>query len=190
MSAMIHRRAASCLLFLALAASACQSPSSRIGRIYADLEQEVANRDPVALPSKNAADVHIERADDVRKIVEKDGVSTKDDAFKAAVILVGTSRIPDMELAETLALQSAQLGEPRGLRVAAEAVDKRLMLQGQPQKYGTQYLFEYVLNKWSLYPIDPMTTDEDRAAMGVPTYAELLAQADAMNLARRQSQEP
>jgi hypothetical protein len=190
MSAMIHRRAATVLLFLALAAPACQTPSSRIGRIFADLEQEVADRDPVALPSERGADVHVERADAVRKIVETDGVTTKDDAFKAAVILVSTSRVADMDLAETLARQSAQMGEPRGLRVAAEAIDKRAMLQGRPQKYGTQFIFEYVLDKWTLYPIDPLTTDEDRAAMGVPTYAELLEKADLMNLARKQSQGP
>jgi hypothetical protein len=185
MVTMIRRRAPLLTLALAVLAAGCQTPTSRIARIYADLEQEVADSDPVALPSDRAAQEHNERADSVREIVEKHGVSTKEDTFQASVILVGTSRIPDMDLAETLARQSAQLGEPRGLRVAAEAIDKRAMLQGRPQKYGTQFIFEYVLDKWSLYPIDPMSTDEDRAAMGVPTYAQLLEKADLMNQARR-----
>jgi hypothetical protein len=84
-------------------------------------------------------------------------------------------------MAETLARRSADLGEPRALRVVAEAVDKRAMLQGKPQKYGTQYVFDWVLDSWRLHPIEITTTDADRAAMGVPTYAELLAGEDAMN---------
>src|SRR6185295_15582464 len=141
MDTMTRRRAPLFTLVLVLLAAGCQTSTSRIARIYADLEQEVADNDPVALPSDRAAQVHIERADSVREIVEKHGITTKEDAFQASVILVGTSRLPDMDLAETLARQSAQLGEPRGLRVAAEAIDKREMLQGRPQKYGTQFIF-------------------------------------------------
>jgi hypothetical protein len=173
-----------------LTAVGCQSPSSHVGRIYADLEAEVRDKDPVRLPAADAEAVHRQRADDVRKIVDKEGLSTADDNFKAAVILVGTSRMPDLDLAETLARRSSQLGEPHGLRVAAEAVDKRAMLMGRPQKYGTQYVFEWVLDSWRLYPIDVMTTDTERAEMGVPTYAELLAAEDAMNTAQHKKLRP
>ena len=38
---------------------------------------------------------------------------------------------------------------------------------GQPQKYGTQF------QAWKLrLPIDPTTTDEERAKFGVPPLAE------------------
>ena len=166
---------------LALSMSACQTSSSRIGRLYVDLEQEVRHADPVRLPTEHADEVHKERADAVRAIVDEGGVTSMDDTFKAAVILVGTSRVEDMDLAETLARKSSELGEPRGLRVVAEAVDKRAMLQGKQQKYGTQYYFDWVLDSWRLYPVDIASTDAERAQMGVPTYAELLHAEDEMN---------
>lgn len=162
---------------------ACRSGSARIAQLYDDLEREVAGADPVSLPTSSSDKRHEERADAVRAIVEKDGVESAEDAFKAAVLLVETARPADLVLAEELAQEAAALGEPRALRVMAEAVDKRLMIAGAPQKYGTQFLFAFVLDSWRLYPIDPETTDELRASVGVPTYAELLASEDAMNRA-------
>jgi hypothetical protein len=181
MSTMSPVRVCAFALLLVLTAAGCQTSSSRIARIYTDLEMEVRDKDPVGLPAARANEVHRARADSVREIVEKDGLSDADDLFKAAVILVGTNRVDDMELAESLARKSAELGEPRAPRVVAEAVDKRAMLEGKPQKYGTQYAFEWVLDKWSLWPVDPMTTDGERSAMGVPTYAELVRAEDEMN---------
>lgn len=175
---------------LALATAACQTSSSRIDRIYADLEHEVRAADPVALPSPDADEVHRHRADAVREIVEEGGAADAESAFKAAVILVGTSRAADLELAESLARRSADLGEPRALRVVAEAVDKRAMLEGKPQKYGTQYVFEWVLDSWRLHPVDVATTDAERASMGVPTYAELLWAEDAMNESHGKKKRP
>lgn len=171
------------LVFGLLSLAACQTGTVRISRLYDDLAREVADADPVRLPAGDADAIHEERADKARAVVEESGITTAEDNFKAAVILVGTKRIPDLDLAETLARRSAELGEPRGLRVMAEAVDKRAMLAGKPQKYGTQFVFEWVLDAWRLYPIDLTTSDADRAAVGVPTYAELLASEDAMNRA-------
>lgn len=177
-------RVARCVVSIAFVGfAACQSSSTQIARLYTDLAHEVANADPVRMPAEDADAIHVKRADQVRDIVEHQGVSTREDTFKAAVILVGTNRPKDLEMAETLARRSAQLGEVHGLRVAAEAIDKRAMVAGKPQKYGTQYVFEWVLDSWRLYPIDLTTTDADRAAMGVPSYGELLASEDAMNVA-------
>lgn len=182
MTRMPFHRLLACVV-IAAALTSCQTGGSRVARIYADLAREVEGADPVKLPPREAEGVHLRRADEVRAIVEKEGVSTAEDCFKASVILVDTKRVEDIDLAETLARRSALLGEPRGLRVAAEAIDKRLMLTGRAQKYGTQFVFEYVLDSWRLYPVDIATTDDERAAMGVPSYADLLASEDAMNRA-------
>jgi hypothetical protein len=176
---------------LVLVAGACQSPSSKIDSLYVDLENEVRHADPIHLPSANADEIHRQRADAVRAALDKGDVTSADALFKASVILVDTSRIDDLELAEKLARKSAELGEPRGLRVAAEAVDKRAMLGGKdPQKYGTQYVFDWVLDSWRLYPVDIATTDAERAQMGVPTYAELLRAEDEMNRAQKKNLRP
>lgn len=164
---------------------ACHSGPERIARLYDDLAREVASTDPVGLPTESSDKRHEERADLVRAVLEKGGELSAEDGFKAAVILVGTDRPADLVLAEELAKKSAELGERRAARVMAEAVDKRLMLEGVPQKYGTQFVFEFVLDSWRLYPIDPATTDEIRASVGVPTYAELLAAEDTMNRAHK-----
>jgi hypothetical protein len=178
------------LLVLAIAATAafatslagCTSTgSSKLNRIYLDLQRDVADADPVIGPRLEMMARHVERADKVKQLVESGDVRTAGDHLKAAVLLVETDRPPDMELAEELARKSASMGEPHGLRVAAEAVDKRLMLAGKEQKYGTQYAFEWVLLSWRLYPCDPATTDGERAEMGVPTYAELLRGEDELN---------
>jgi hypothetical protein len=175
---------ARCLALLALALlPSCLSNSARIARLYDNLAHEVAGANPVSLPTSAGDARHEKRADEVRSILEQGGELSAEDAFKAAVILVGTDREADLVLAEELAKHSAAMGERRGLRVMAEAVDKRLMMQGAPQMYGTQFAFEFVLDAWRLYPIDPTTTDEVRASVLVPTYAELLAAEDAMNRA-------
>lgn len=190
MARMTSPRAAFLFVLCVLVAPSCQTGGSRISRLYQDLAAEVAGKDPIELPEREAEQRHQERADEVRTIVQTDGVATAEECFQASVLLVGTKRPADLELAETLARRAADLGEPRGLRVAAEAVDKLALLAGKPQKYGTQYVFEYVLDSWRLYPVDLTTTDEDRAAMGVPTYAELLASEDAMNRAHGKALRP
>lgn len=178
-------------VLLLLVLCGCQSASSEIDRLYVDLENEVRHADPVHLPAANAVEVHNQRADAVREAVKDHELTSADALFKASVILVDTSRVEDMDLAETFARKSADLGELRGLRVAAEAVDKRAMLQGKTQqKYGTQYVFDWVLDSWRLFPVDLATTDAERAEMGVPTYAELLHAEDEMNRAQKKNLRP
>ena len=173
-------------LILALAAGAallsgCAAGSDKLHRIYLDLQRDVAEADPVKGPKRELMARHVERADKVRQLVERGQVRTAGDHLEAAVLLVETDRPADMQMAEELARKSAAMGDPHGLRVAAEAVDKGLMLTGKEQKYGTQYAFEWVLLSWRLYPCDPATTDGERALMGVPTYAELLRGEDELN---------
>lgn len=174
-------------LLLAITVSAtflgggCAAGSGKLDRIYLDLQHDVADADPVKGPKREMMARHVERADKVRQMVEAGEVRTAGDHLKAAVLLVETDRPADMDMAEELARKSAAMGDPHGLRVAAEAVDKRLMLAGKEQKYGTQYAFEWVLLSWRLYPCDPTTTDGERAQMGVPTYAELLRGEDELN---------
>ena len=169
------------ILLATLALAACQSGSRRLASLYEELGHEVAAADPIKGPGPEIAEHNVRRADAVRELLAGDSVNTAEEHFKAAVLLVETTRQDDLELAEHHALVSAEMGEKRGLRVAAEAVDKRLMLTGKPQKYGTQFVFEWVLDSWRLYPCDVTTSDGERAQLGVPTYAELMRAEDDMN---------
>lgn len=178
------------LLVASSALMSCQTSSGRLSRLYEELGREVAEADPMKGPGKDIGERHLRRADAVRELIAKDEVNTADEHFKAAVLLVETDRPDDMQLAEHHALVSAEMGEKRGLRVAAEAVDKGLMLNAKPQKYGTQFVFEWVLDSWRLYPCDVTTTDGERAQLGVPTYAELLRAEDDMNRAHGKKLRP
>jgi hypothetical protein len=180
----MRTRLALILLFflLALGSVACRSSSGRLDRLYADLESEVAGADPTATPTMAHTEVHEQRADAVHEIAAQSDLDwTADECFKASVLLVDTLRAKDLELAAQFARRAVEKGEPRGLRVGAEAVDKLLMVSSKPQKYGTQYVFDWVLDSWRLYPTDPTTKDEERNRVGVASYAELLQMEDEMN---------
>lgn len=122
-----------------------------------------------------------ERLEKVRQFVKEKKLSTAEDYLYAGVLLSSSSVEDDLIAASASGLKAAELGEDRGLRVAAEALDRRLMHRGQPQRYGTQYHYLEVIQKWKLYPVDPSTTDADRAMMGIPPLVELKAREDELN---------
>jgi hypothetical protein len=171
-------------LLLVAITTACSSSSSRIGHLYASLQADVAERRPGALPDPKLEERHAARAAEVRQIVAKGELKTAKERFEAAVLLVEMDDAEDLKLAEVLAQQAAAEGERLGPRVAAEAIDKQLVLRHLPQRYGTQYEWVAVLGEWRLYPLDPKTTDSERQAVGVPPLTELYEGEKRMNAAR------
>jgi len=115
-------------------------------------------------------------------------VSTSDYLWCAAA-LVTSDEVSDLKLAHELALKAAELGEARGFTVQAEATDKLLVRRGKPQRYGTQYVFETIHQRWKLFPVDPRTTDVERRSMGIPPLAELMGKVDAMNAEIRENRD-
>lgn len=168
-------------LCLTLSICACTTPSGRLERLFDTLRDDVAAADDLMGPEEEITERNAQRAEQVREILEKADELSALDRFHAAALLVQTDVESDLDLAAKLAMEAGEMGEPRGLRVAAEAIDKRAMVRRQMQVYGTQYVFERVLESWRLYPVDPKTTDAERARMGVPTYAELLRAEDELN---------
>ncbi len=91
-------------------------------------------------------------------------------ALAAATMLLRSSRSTDVEAAQTLA-HSAMAHERAARCVAATAFDRLRMLAGKPQKFGTQTLADAAGTR--LWPVDPATTDSERAKWDVPSLAEL-----------------
>src|SRR5436305_7811932 len=60
--------------------------------------------------------------------------------------------------------------------LAAAALDRWLMYQSKPQKYGTQFVSDG--KRYRLWDLDPATTDDERAANHVPSLQEQLKQAE------------
>ncbi|HEV8113518.1 MAG TPA: hypothetical protein VGR31_12150 [Planctomycetota bacterium] len=172
------------VVLLTLLHAGCSSTSSRIGRLYQALQTDVAERPAGAFPDEALMARHAARAKEVREIVDAGALKTTKEKFQAAVLLVETNDLSNLKLAEQLANEATLGGEHLGPRVAAEAIDKQLMVQHQPQRYGTQYEWVVALGEWRLYPLDLKTTDAERALVGVPPLAELYAGERKLNSAR------
>jgi hypothetical protein len=170
-------------LLLAALAAACASTSNRLGRMYNNLKEDIAEHGGKREYDPGLAQRHADRAAAVREMVEAGDVKKGIDQFHAAVLLVESDDLENLKLSEQLALQSADQGIELGRRVAAEAIDKQLVRKHLPQRYGTQYEWVVALRAWRLFPIDPATTDADRRAMGVPPLAEIRAGEEKLNAA-------
>ena len=149
--------------------------------MYESLRGDVSGQAPDPQAHLALASRHAARARKVQEIVKESGLKTAKDHFEAAVILVETSDPASLLLAQELALKAAEMGQSLGFRVAAEAIDKQLVVRGQPQRYGTQYEWVAVLQAWRLYPVESGTSDAERKAMGVPPLVELYAAEDRLN---------
>jgi hypothetical protein len=62
--------------------------------------------------------------------------------------------------------------ERRARLLAATAYDRLRRLAGEPQKFGTQVVSRDGIRE--LWPVDPSTTDSERAKWDVPPFAEIL----------------
>jgi hypothetical protein len=98
-----------------------------------------------------------------------------EDHLHAAAILVESERADEVGRARNLALRALEL-DPDLLAarpIYATAVDRSLLLEGKPQKFGTQSVRRG--ERWELYDLDPAVTDADRKAWNVPPLADLRA---------------
>ncbi len=95
------------------------------------------------------------------------------DRFRAAMIFQHGRTTDDYRLAHDLARAAAEGGcrEARWLKAATE--DRLLLSQDLPQRYGTQSVD--VNGRFELAPIDPATTDAERAEWDVPPLAKARA---------------
>jgi hypothetical protein len=117
----------------------------------------------------------------VLQLLDKGAVRTADDYFHAAMVFQHGDEVADIERAHQLALQAIAVDPnhktARWLVAASE--DRALMYQDKPQRWGTQ--FKRIDGRMRLWPVDPATTDADRAKWGVPSLAEQKAREVELN---------
>jgi len=120
------------------------------------------------------------RVEKVSELVAAGRARTPDDLFRAATVLLRSEDVALLgraaELARLAAERDADLAGARAL--AAATLDRSLVASGRPQHYGTQTV--RVDGRWELAPVDPATTDEERAAWDVPPLAELRRRVETM----------
>ncbi len=98
------------------------------------------------------------------------GLRTAAEQFAAGTVLIYSDSMAELAVAEALAL-AAMGKEPRARQLAATAYDRQRMLRGEAQKFGTQLIEKD--GRLELWPIDPTTTDSERAKWGLPALAEI-----------------
>jgi hypothetical protein len=145
-------------------------------------EQDQEARSPGGNLSQTDDEARVGR---VLELLATGEISTAEDRFRAAVVLQHTPRTwcegrltsqgtDNYLLAHFLAREAFENGHDRAGWLSAAALDRYLVSSGKPQKYGTQRSLNRETGKMELDPIDPATTDEERASLGVPSLKEIL----------------
>lgn len=118
----------------------------------------------------------------VNEIIAEGHLTAPDDYFHAALIFQHGEILEDIWRAHELAQKAAEMGATASMGykdsrwLAAAALDRWLMYQGKPQKYGTQFVPDG--KRWRLWDFDPATTDAERTAHHIPSLQEQLKQAE------------
>lgn len=120
----------------------------------------------------------------VLEILKEGKINTAEDFLNAGLIFQLAGNPEDSKLAYSFATIAAQLAPahraPKWL--AAVSLDRYMMWKNSPQWYGTQVLVLKESGKRSMYWILPGTvSDEERAAAGLPSLAEMMADIEASN---------
>ena len=141
---------------------------------------------PGGAPAPSVGAAAIERSLARRKeawdLVAAGRAKQPDDAYHAAALLVASDRPAEVARAAELAHQ-ALAGDPDLLAarpLVATAEDRRAMLAGKPQRFGTQFV--EVDGKWQLYTVDPAVGDDERAEWGLPPLAAAQARVAELNV--------
>jgi hypothetical protein len=107
-------------------------------------------------------------------------LESADDYYHAAMIFQHGETLDEIRQACHLANEALTLGSESARWLSAATLDRWLMYQGKPQKYGTQFVPDG--QRQRLWDLDPTTTDEERARMNVPSLAAQLKRAQELTL--------
>ena len=158
-------------LSLPVLALACAGP--RVPEDLKGMAEETSQGE-----NPDGASMRIERVLDMTEAGE---LVTPEDHLNAAIVLMDSSDPVTIDVARDLAFAAAQMGDDRGLSLGAEAIDIARLKRGLPQKFGTQYFYDFFRERWVLFTWDTTTTDDERLAFGLPTLAEAMAKLEWLN---------
>lgn len=129
-----------------------------------------SNKEVMAKVDKNDR----KRKKKVEKIMAEGGLKTAADYHHAAFIFQHGESTADYQKANELAKKGMEMGDERSKWLYAATMDRWLVSQGKPQKYGTQFR-KNKSGKWEMGQVDPITTDEERVYLNVPPLSKALA---------------
>lgn len=121
-----------------------------------------------------------QRRERVRALMAENVLMDAEDYFHAALIFQHGESLEEIWQAHTMASRAAEWGFAPARWLAVAALDRWLMYQSRPQKYGTQFVPDG--RHYRLWEVEPTTTDADRAAWNVPSLEEQTKRAQQMTL--------
>jgi hypothetical protein len=114
----------------------------------------------------------------VMEILNEGGATEGIDYTHAAVIFQHGETLDDWWTAHKLAYKASELGFRRARWLSAVALDRWLLRQGKPTKFGTQYVNLGGIIRLARF--DPSTTDEERKEWDVSSISDNLMLSDAV----------
>jgi len=140
-----------------------------------------ASRDDAPAYWKKVSVEDHDRQVEIMGHLHKGEINSADDLYHAAMIFQHGNCPDHFKLANQLADKAVALGSKEAKWLYAATLDRYLMSQGKPQKFGTQFMKPGGTDTWQLYTLDPATTDEERARYNVPSLAQQQKRLERMN---------
>ncbi|HEX6036703.1 TonB family protein [Longimicrobium sp.] len=169
-------RACAAVVFLCAALGACAlrptlQDNPTLATLYA---QDQADRRGVVAWTAETDARDADRRRQVREMLSAGTVRTAADHYHAAMVLQHGDTPADYHRAHELASTAERMGSAPARWLSAATLDRWLLSQGQPQRYGTQ--FTDVGGRWYLEPMDTLAvTDAERRRAGARTLDEIRA---------------
>jgi hypothetical protein len=138
---------------------------------------QAARQLPVNVDLQTIQIEDIQRRNDVLSLLKSVEIFSAQDLIYAAFIFQHGECTEHYLFAHRLAQIALEAGDPDARWIYAATLDRHLMSLGKPQKFGTQYVGTG--EDFRLYPVDPSTTDEERAQYNVPPLSEALERASS-----------
>jgi hypothetical protein len=131
---------------------------------------QTARQSPVSDPEKLNTDDTARRVE-VLGYIFNGQIHTARDLVYAAYIFQHGDCSEHYYFANRLAQIAMDSGYTDARWIYAATLDRYFMSLGEPQKFGTQYT--RVDGEFKLYPVDPTTTDAERAKYNIPPLTEI-----------------
>lgn len=131
--------------------------NKQLKQIY---EEDIADRNN-KIPDELLNENDSKRIYQVEGILNTSNNLDAQDYHHAALIFQHGETLEHFRTAHKLAVKAVELGNNTARWLAAASLDRSLLMDGKPQKYGTQFRLNNA-KEWELVsPIDPSTTDQE-----------------------------
>jgi hypothetical protein len=116
------------------------------------------------------------RREEARGLIRDEERLSGEELYCAAMIFQHSDALEDIDTAHRLARRAAESGYRPARGLAASSLDRWLMYQGRPQKYGTNIVPDG--RRQRVWDVDPRTSDDERAIWDVPPLEEMHRRAE------------